>query len=366
MANLITPDCIFSALTIFWFTNVLWQLFYPTIKRVIVISLLIVLNSLFDYSALWLIIPSVFVVYHSHFRFSNKLKGWCLFISIPLLFIIFCLGYNKEKYSVDTFSSIGGWHLGSSALFVYNYIPEINSDSLPVEFKKFTEIVNYHRDSLNGLMIRPDFVPNEYYLTNDASPLRVYYRYQQSRDSIKIFFKQYNDVGNFYRRFGGYIISRYPKAFLQHFIWPNIMFFYAPRAEAFINYNRDVDTVEYEIADWFRYKNNRVNFRYHTWRIPFMHIRVPLFFALVKTIFLTVTLLTFLLPSTEVGKSKTFKFIVLILWVFITNIILSIIIGANSIRTQVFITTVLLFYDVFILSLFFNKNIDNHKNDEIC
>lgn len=357
MANLITPDAIFNGLTIFLFTNLLWQLIYPIFKRLPVIYLLILLTMFFDHNACWLIIPALGVIYFTRPYYSGRLFIWILFLGLPLFFIMMNIWRDRGRYPINALSGLGGWQLGSSALFAYYYAPDLKSDELQEKYRKLNDLVNHHKDSIKNLLIRPDFVPNNYYIGNPASPLRIYFQMNEFMNDGVSPVKKFNDAGNLYRNYGSIIIKKYPKAFAAHYIWPNLMFYYAPRSEAFQNYNRDVDTVEYEIADWFRYKSNKVSFRYHSWRIPFMHVRVPICFAIIKVVFLTISVCFFCLYSYKLERPKFLKFVFLVITVFFVNMIFSVITGANTIRSQVSIITILLIYDALIIQLFFKKTI---------
>jgi hypothetical protein len=175
------------------------------------------------------------------------------------VFIAFTQHSYYKKTSTSQFSPFGGWQLASNAMFAYAHVSPGKRVAPPAEYKQLQTMVDRHMDSLQQLSERPDAQLGVYYLWNDRSPLKQNMYLAGLKDKTISPFTLWVQMGTPYNAYGSWLIKQYPMAFIQYYIWPNIIAYYVPRPEFMASYNMGKDTIDKSGVDWFQLKTNKVH-----------------------------------------------------------------------------------------------------------
>jgi hypothetical protein len=336
IANFISSDCLFTALSLVWFTQLLWFIYHPNKKILIVHSVTLLLAFTVRYNAvMYPIISIIVILFFTNLSRLQKLTNFCL-IGLPILVFISSTQLEYYKRTGTTqFSAFGGWQIAANAL--YGYAHSIPNDPLkvPFEFRVLHEYVNQHMDSLHNLTIRPDNEVAIYYLWGLKSPLRKYMIHKMVKENTKDYFSGWAKVAPLYSRYGRYLILKHPIPFLKYYIWPNFKKYYTPPTKFMGFYNRGMENVDPKVASWFGWKNNKINTNTESKRI-WIAETFTLIMALVNIVF--ILSLSFFLLSKEIKQERNLSRQIftyaLIVWSF--NLVFSVFAAPIELRYQLF------------------------------
>lgn len=336
ISNLLAPDGLFIAISICWFSNLLSIIDRISLKKIILTSILICLCNIFNNNSIWYVFISLGTVIFGTLPYKRKLNFVLVLISLPILSFICTTDRNNR-----IFPSTLGWELAGNALYAYYYTPKTKSEIIPSKFRELHDISNMHMDSIRTLWIRPDTLLGNYYEKNEYSPLRVYLTKTELSAPNKIY-----NLSSLYLIYGTFLISKHPKTYVKHFMWPNLIYYYTPTAEGLLHNNRGVDTISKNIQQWFSFKTGRVQSWNYNGRIPFMFKSVPISFAIVKYIFL-ILIICNIFNNNDILRNK---YIQIIISIIITGSLFSIAFTPNTIRNQTFLIIIIAISDLLLLA----------------
>jgi len=259
ISNFVSSDVLFTALSLFWFTQLFWILYQPNRMLLLWHAIVLLFAFMVRYNALFYPCISIVVILLTHLRLKVK------FVSIGLIMLLLgaFIGSTIRQYYKDTatlqYSAFGGWLIGSNALYGYAYARPDPTERLPARFQALHQIVNKHMDSIRHMPFRPDAEVSIYYFWNFQSPLLVYMNKKWEKDTTAGYFKRWASVAPLYADYGRYLIEKHPGLFLRYYVWPNFVKYYAPPAKFMGSYNLGNETVVPLIAQWFGWKNNKVH-----------------------------------------------------------------------------------------------------------
>jgi hypothetical protein len=177
--------------------------------------------------------------------------------------------YTSYKYKILTgtwqYSPFSGWQLANNAMYSYRYVDSSERKPVPNKFRVLDNMVREYFDSSRDIKKHPQeaLEASTVYMWTPGLPLWKY------RDSVV--FKNYPNVpeyqkwasmGPFFKKYGIYIIKKYPWHFVTHFIWPNAQKYYAPPVEFLERYNTGRDSVEWSGRIWFNYSSSKIYSRF--------------------------------------------------------------------------------------------------------
>jgi hypothetical protein len=268
IANFVSSDSLFAALSIIWCTQLLWIIFVPNRTLVITHAVILLFAFMVRYNALYYPFISIPMIILSKLNTSGKTLG---IVSILLLLLAFIgrtqYEYNK-KTNITQYSAFGGWQLAANALYGYAFSKLDNTENIPHRFRPLHKLVNQHMDSISKLALRPDREIGIYYLWDFNSPLRVYMERLWINDTVSSFFKKWASMAPLYSSYGKYLILNHPKEFIKYYIWPNFQRYYAPPSYFMGIYNMGFSTVDPIAVKWFGLKNNTLYTRNDSKQIP--------------------------------------------------------------------------------------------------
>jgi hypothetical protein len=285
------------------------------------------------YNALYYPVISLAAILFS--RHSLRLKTVAMSAIIMLLggFMLFNLQEYRRITGTSQFSAFEGWQMAANALYGYSQTQSPPEPNVPSPFRDLHLMVRQHRDSIERLTQRPDIDPALYYLWDEGSPLKQYLRARWGKDTVTDGFKKWASMGPLYGPYGNWLIRQHLLIYARYYLWPNLINYYAPRAEFMASYNMGKDSVERSAMLWFHLQNAKT--RASSKRIPFAEF-YPHIMAIINPLFI-ITLLTFWVSRgykrTPREFSRSLRWIALI---WIVNLVFSVLAAPIVLRYQIF------------------------------
>ncbi len=337
ISNFVGSDTIFTALSLIWFTQLLWILFKPNLRLVLWHALVLLLAFMVRYNSLYYPLISIIIIVGS--RLQMKVR-WMGVGAIVILLGGFITNTEFAYHRITNtwqYSAFGGWQIAANALYGYAHAVPEAPERIPREFRKLHTMVNDHMKSLHRIpfFLRPDHDVSVYYLWDFNSPLKTYMDEQWKTDTIGSYFKHWGSMGSLYAAYGRYLIWHHPIPFIKFYIWPNLVKYYSPPV-GFMGYyalgNNQVDPIA---VDWFGWKSNKISTRFKNSEIsvtqPF-----PVLVAMANLLFV----FSFLGFGILGGFRKATKYSKQVLWwvfaIWLGNMVFSVISAPIELRYQLF------------------------------
>lgn len=351
IANFVSSDCLFAALSLVWFTQLLWIIHQPRLRLFLFHAVILLLAFTVRFSAIWYPFISIAIIaLTGYIPKRTKWLGIGAIVSALLIFIGSTqYEYNKKTGTIQ-YSAFGGWQMAANALYAYTHARLIDPEKVPFEFRDLHAAVNHHMDSVRKSGHIPYTYIGIYYLWGATSPLVTYDEQQRQKDSIKkTHFISWASMGPLYGAYGRWLISKHPGLFLKHFAWPNLIRYYKPPTVFMGMYNLHSLNVESSAVTWFNLKNNILTVRAAYSNISIMdHIQTLL--AIINPLFLAGMLL-FLCFSGLKQCSKTSKqLLTCMLLVWFGNCFFSVLSAPTELRYQIFPVVITLPFCILFMS----------------
>jgi hypothetical protein len=337
IANFVSSDCLFAALSLVWFTQLLWIMAKPSLRMLLFHAVILLLAFMVRFSAIWYPFISIgTILLTGLIPKRTKSLGIGAIVSLLLIFI----GSTQYEYYKRTgttqYSAFGGWQIAANALYAYTHAKPIAREDVPGPFQDLHAIVNQHMDTLRKQGHLPYEKIGIYYLWSDKSPLSTYMEQRRKKDRIKKpYFIAWAGLAPLYGDYGRWLIKEYPGLFLKHFAWPNLVLYYKPPPNFMNIYNLGGSTVDSIAVTWFNWKNNHLPTRSQSPFIPTM-IFFPTLIAIINPLFIA-SMLLFLCFSGLKQCSKTSKHLLtLMLVVWVGNCLFSVVSAPTELRYQIF------------------------------
>lgn len=255
LSNSVLSDALFTSITVLWISLLLWQLQFPSRKRLVIQVLLMGLAFTLRYTAMYYPLVSAIAILFCRIKPWEKI-AWI--IAPALLFSPFIRFTQLETKAVTgtaEFSVFGGWQIANNALYMYGHI-QVDSTKLPPETRKLDHMVRqYYKWAPPGYFNFDDF-PGTFFIKHADAPLKQYmWRYYPDE---KTSFLTWGKVSPMYNKYGSYLISHYPLAFAQYYLWLNTKNYFYPYLEKFEVYNLLEDSVWDYAQYWFHYPTPQV------------------------------------------------------------------------------------------------------------
>lgn len=337
IANFVSTDALFTALSMVWFTQLLWIACCRSKKIIAWHALIIVLALMVRFTALYYPFVSIAVILLCPANRSVKFSG----VGLILILIGLFAGSTAHEYKIRTntvqFSAFGGWQIGSNALYAYAYAKPIPVEKVPAKFKALHAIVNRHMESLKRIPppLRPDYEVAVYYLWDFKSPLRVYMSQLYPKFSDEDFFYKWAKLSPLYASYGRFLIKQYPKEYITYYLWPNLLKYYAPPAKFMGAYNMKGETVEPIVVKWFGWKNNKLPTYFKNREIQ-ITVPFPVLFATINILFVLGFLSFILLGGFKNCANYCKRILWITLFVWFVNMAFSVLTAPIELRYQIF------------------------------
>lgn len=264
LANLVSSDCIFTALSVTWFTLMLWIICRPNTSIIIWHAVVLFMAFTVRYNAIIYPFIALLAFWLSKLPFRKKVAGIGAGVLLCGLFVFYTSYKYKQLTGYWQFSPFSGWLMANNAMYAYRYVDSADRKPVPVKFKALDDSVRNFFDRTRNVSIYTSeaAMASTFYMWSASMPLMRYRDtlFKMKKDTAGEF-KKWASMGPFYKEYGLYIIRQYPLHFAAYFAWPNSRKYYAPPVEFLENYNSGYGTVTEQAKNWFRYKSTEVKLR---------------------------------------------------------------------------------------------------------
>jgi len=258
LANMVSSDGLFLALSTTWFALLLLIIHQPSNKIICWHAIVLFLAFTVRYNALIYPFISALAFGLSKLSLRKKLAG----LGLGLLLFGWFVGLSMFQYKKLTgywqYSPFSGWLLANNAMYAYREVDSADRKPVPA---KFQALDNKIRKFYDNYHILPGGAASTAYMWTASFPLRQYNDSLFKNDTSSIYLKKWASMGPFYSSYGWYIIKSYPIHFLHYYVWPNSLKYLIPPLEFLEEYNWGRTTVRKSAVRWFGYTNNQVKTR---------------------------------------------------------------------------------------------------------
>lgn len=368
ISNFVLSDTLFTGISLLWFCQLIWIIFCPRPYMIFTHALLVLLAFSTRYYALYYPFAACLFFLLSRQPISWKITGILLQFILVGWFIRYTTNKMEATVGVKQFSPFGGWKLASNALYMYDHVHPDKSDSIPQQFQELDKRVRKYFDSPHEQvsLLNMDASWGSFYMfIYPPSPLVEHQFVQFDRDTVTSTFKKFSSMGPLYEAYGNYLIRKYPAAFAQYIVWPNIILYMQPHPEVFADSTNpfflDPD-LGVKTQKWFGLK---------TMTIPQTYIRLrtkilspyPILNALIHIIFITSCIGFFSLNGYKRIKKPYSYAILSITGFWLCNYGFTILSAGSLLRYQLFISIIEFAFALFFIE-FICSDADEKKSYE--
>ncbi|MGN7821019.1 hypothetical protein ACTJJB_12880 [Chitinophaga sp. 22536] len=365
LSNYVSSDALFFALSINWFTILIWILQKPSVPLLIWHSVVIVMAFMVRYNALFYPIISGLAFLINRSFLKEKIVG--ILISFILIgsFVLFTGGQYKNLTGSFQFSPFTGWQMANNAMYAYRFIDSMHREEVPDRFKELDQDVRNYFDSTKNYFKYPQelLLANTFYMWRKESPLRVYMNRLYRKDSSAVEFKKWASVGGLYNEYGKMLIKRYPAAFARYYLWPNFLKFYAPPVEFLQIYNSGLDTVQTTGRNWFKYSSNKLKYRTKT-RVVEILDWYPVFNGVLNALFVMMSFSFFALGG-RYSMNNLFHVWCLYFSFWTVNLLFSVFASPVALRFQLFPFSLCMLFNMVMLDFVIKAGLNMKSIDSL-
>ena len=331
LANMVSSDGLFLALSTTWFALLVWIIYKPSGKIIGWHAFVLFAAFTVRYNALVYPFISILAFAWSNLPLRKKLAGLGLCLLLCGWFVALTMFQYKKLTGYWQYSPFSGWQLAGNAINPYLEVDSANRKLIPAKFRALDKMIrNFDRLrpevksywNATGYMWLPDF------------PLMQYRDSLFKKDTSSIRFKKWASMGPLYSSYGWYIIKNYPGHFLRYYILPNSLKYFAPPLEFLGSYNLGEQTVNKLAVKWFGYINNHVKTRTKSDNVLILQFYPSL--ACIIHLMLLLMLLSYLLLKGWQYNPSFNKGILLAVFLWIANTGFTIFAAPVALRFQAF------------------------------
>lgn len=336
LANYVTSDAIFLALSLIWLTEVIWIIHRPNPYHLLALTISFFIAFTFRYNAMYypLIAAAACVL-------SKQSIGWKIagIFAGPLLiipFILFSSNAAKKMTGTAQFPPIlGGWQWGNNALYMRGFIDE---DSTAFPTRETADLDRIARNYFNQPSRPQDqlssYVAN-FFIRQPEAPLKQYMDRKFKNDQGYHSVAEWGKVSPIFGEYGTFLIKRHPLAYARYYLLVNSKNYLLPPLEKLEVYNLGSDEVWPIAAYWFDFPSLKIRVFSHNFQGILLFMYTGLFAVL--NLYFLIALCLFLRKKKLKKADRYFKFTVLLVSSFLLlNFAFSVFANIIVIRYQVF------------------------------
>jgi hypothetical protein len=312
ISNYINSDPLFAALSMWWFTELIWIIERPKGYQIIVQAMLLFLCFTVRNNAYYYPIVAILAFVLSRQTAWKKISGALLGIALIIPFILFTREAAYKLTGTRQFSLFTGWQLANNALYMYGHIQVDNSKLPTPEAKEIDTLAKYFYRYVK----LPQFedILNTYaanfFIVEPKAPLKRYVRHHYRPTSKLDAVADWGRASAAFESFGKYLITHYPFSYSRYFIIRNTKNYFIPPLEKLGIYNLGEDKVDPLAAQWFDYKTVKVAVASKDLQSRILYI-FPIVFALLNFYCIGGALLLFVQKKIQLSEIRNYKNIVL-------------------------------------------------------
>lgn len=261
LANLVSSDGFFLALSCYWFGLLLWIIHKPSTKIIIWHGVALFLCFTVRYNAMIYPLLSILAFWMSKMLIRKKIMGLAFGFVLCVLFMCITMYQYKRLTGYWQYSPFSGWQMANNAMYAYRYVDSADRKPVPQKYQALDSMIRRFYDQTRNVTYYPSeqALASTFYMWTRGMPLMQYRdSIFKTKDPRAGEFKKWASMGPLYRSYGLYIIKKYPTYFSSYFLWPNAAKYYAPPIEFLESYNSGKRMVAKGAQDWFGYRSQRV------------------------------------------------------------------------------------------------------------
>lgn len=259
LGNYVNSDPIFLALSLLWFTELIWIIQRPRLYQIFTQGILLFLAFTVRNNAYYY--PVIAAIAYILSRQPRRIKMLGILLPFVLLipFIIHTRDAAKELTGTKQFSLFTGWQLANNALYMYDKI-NIDTNQLPSATARELN----RRSLLFYRMMSPDFhnylatYEGNFFIRTEIAPLKQYlfqhYDYSNEMDGNAA----WGSASAIFDEFGSWLIIHYPWQYARYFMLLNVRNYFLPPLEKLQIYNLGLTYVFPIAVSWFEYPGKSV------------------------------------------------------------------------------------------------------------
>ena len=261
LCNYVSSDPLFTALSLWWFTELTWIINRPRLYQVFTQGILLFLAFTIRNSAYIYPFIAVGAFLLSRQRTRVKLAGCLLGPLLILPFVLHTRMVAREMTGTAQFSLFTGWQLANNALYFRGWV-SVDSTLLPTPESRELDRIS----KKFFLHVRPEAYRSlavayggNYFIIQPEGPLKQYVAAHFRATGIDYgTIVAWGKASAVFEPYGSYLLRTYPLEFAYHFILPNIRNYFLPPLEKLERYNLGWNDVFPDAKSWFDYKSDRV------------------------------------------------------------------------------------------------------------
>jgi hypothetical protein len=259
LSNYVNSDPLFAALSLWWFTELLWIINRPRLYQVFTQGLLLFLAFTVRNNAYIYPLISIATFLFSRQSTRTKLAGSLLGPALILPFILHTRSVAKEMTGTAQFSLFTGWQLANNALYMYGHI-QVDSSAFPT--KESRQVNDIARDFYKTVPSTFDQYlfdyPANYFIQYQGAPLKVYLSTSYHPRSQNDIVANWGNASVHFGEFGSTLIKAHPIEYIRYFALLNTRKYLFPSLEKLEVYNTGSLEVESIAQFWFGYESTDV------------------------------------------------------------------------------------------------------------
>lgn len=338
IANYVSSDALFLALSLFWATSLVWILNRPTGLIIVIHTFILLFAFMVRYNALYYPVISIAFWGVSRVRLGLKIGGVVLIVVVLGFFVGTTAWRYKQFTGVWQFSPFSGWQMANNGMFAYRSVDSAKRVNLPVKFKELDREVRTYFDTTRGVFLEyPENMLDisATYMWSPTSPLRTYMERLYKGDTTISRQKKWASVAPLYSEYGSLLIKKYPFEFLKRYLWPNFIKYYAPPEEFLAAYGFNMDKLDPVAKAWFGYKKDKLYSRFKDDTSVRTLSYYPIVCGMMNAVFLVIGISFIIVDGKKLNRSL-FRLWVLFFIIWLFNLLFSVFASPIALRFQIF------------------------------
>jgi hypothetical protein len=255
IGNYIDNISLFIALSILWFTQMLWLIRRPSWGKIFILAVLVFFCVAIKNNAYYYLTITAIGILLTPSKPLFKLAG----ILAPFLLILPFMMRNREearKITNTAQPSLNrGWELANNSLYMRSHIL-IDSMALPTaEIRQLDGMVReFYKhiwiENLNDYLAQSSGI---FFIEDSRAPLKQFLNKHFYTTDRNQSIAAWGKASAVFKGYGCWLIRHYPLSFVHYFILPNIRNYFIPPLGSMESYNQGADETALVVQDWFDY-----------------------------------------------------------------------------------------------------------------
>ncbi|MDO6433887.1 DUF6020 family protein [Flavitalea sp. BT771] len=255
LGNYVNSDPLFAALSLGWFTQLIWLMQKPMVYNIFVHALLLFLcfttrNNAYYYPLLAIV---AFLICARNWKY--RAAGILLPFLLIIPFVLHTRSVARQMTGTSQFSLFTGWQLANNALYMYR---NLNVDPSDLPSNETRELDSLSKNFYNGVV--PEFhdylgeYTGNYFIRQSEAPLKQYLFKHYSLTNQQDIVIGWGKASAVFSQYGSYLIKHNPSAYIRDYMWLNAKNYFITPLEKLEVYNLGQDSVEEIAGLWFNLK----------------------------------------------------------------------------------------------------------------